>query len=132
MEKGKLSLRIEREHNQLSGQVVLENFQKEEIRIWQEGSQWGDEILSFELIDNDKKIKFFPSPQIYTVNIPAFLTIEPGNSYVWQFDLKTGEWQSNVRYEGFSTENLKAKLEIQDTKLSKEFNIWTGILISNN
>lgn len=125
-----LTLKIEREADRLSGSAALSNHGGAAIKIWQLGSQWGDYNLSFQINGETGTIQFVKRPQIYTVNVPVSVALQPGDSEIWPFDLSDGSWQSNSDAEVNTAKNLTAIFEIEETQASKELGIWTGHITS--
>ena len=76
-----------------AGAVALINMGGAVIRIWALGNEWGDEMISFEVIGDSTVIQVMRSPQVYTRNVPSSIEVPAGGRHQIPFDLGDGSWQ---------------------------------------
>jgi hypothetical protein len=94
------------------------------VRLWRRGCSWGDRTLSFR-IDG---VEVVLSPQVYTVNRPAYADIDPGASQDIDFDLGDGNWTPWPLDPG---ERVVAVYEIPSSPEAAALGVWTGRIESD-
>lgn len=57
--------------------------------LWQRGSLWGDEALSFEVTQDGRTERITLKPQDYTVNIPLSVTMASQPAFSYELGKKT-------------------------------------------
>ena len=113
--------------------VLLRNHGGHDRRIWETSNSWGYFNLFFELTDSaGRKWVIKKRDTIFTVNLPSFITIVPGQIYI--FDVYFGnerEWQGLPlqRVESQPVQ-IRALYDSQPTPESKGSDVWTGHLES--
>jgi hypothetical protein len=113
--------------------VLIQNRSGHDQRIWETSNSWGYFNLSFELTDSTgKKWVVKKRDTIFTVNLSTFLTISPGQIYIFNIDfVKEREWQAFPirRVEGQIVQ-IRAIYDSTETPESKANDVWTGHLES--
>jgi hypothetical protein len=116
-----------------AGAVVLMNAGRTAIRVWQSGNQWGDTVLSFEVLRSGKVWRVFHKPQDYTRNVPSSKEVPAGARHAVAFDLGDGEWDAGAPIEQLTAPpaQLVAVYDVPPTPEARDRGIWTGQLRSN-
>jgi hypothetical protein len=115
--------------------VVLQNRGIYEQRIWETWNSWGYFNLSFEVADSTgKKWVVKKRDTGFTRNFPSFLTISPGQTYV--FDVYFGdahEWAGfPLRRGEENTVKMRALYSVPVSAEAKTSDVWTGHLESES
>ena len=98
------------------------------------GTSWGYQAISFELTTADgKKHVVSKRQQVFTINFPSTVVIEPGEHqvYVIHFD----EWweiHPPIPKRDEMSITLKAIYEVSPTPESAQYKVWTGRLESHD
>jgi hypothetical protein len=82
-----------------AGTVVLVNTGNQDVRLWHTGNSWGDTVLSFEMIRNEKVWRLLRQEHEYTRNVPSSFRLPAGDRHEWAFDLGDGEWEAEASAE---------------------------------
>jgi hypothetical protein len=117
-----------------AGIVLLANAGSKDIRVWQSGNQWGDTVLSFEILQGETVWRVFRRQQDYTRNVPSSVVVPPGKRHVLIFDLDDGDWDAGAPIERLATPPAQL-VAVYDVPLSPEaidHGVWTGQLRSNS
>lgn len=134
MQKPALSVRIElRSSAPPAGNVVLRNNGSVDIRVWRRGNSWGDNTVTFQVHRGGSVQKFSEKPRVYTRNIPAYITLAPGQTQEIPFDLSaSGGWEPAWQPGPSATSGgtLAAVYKVAPTKELAEFGVWTGEIAS--
>lgn len=115
--------------------VVITNNSKKSQNLLQEGSSWGWETLSFELIDEKgNKYLIHRTPAIWTDNAPVYWVLKPGQQYVR--DICFAQiYQGQKSWAGFPEQltdggNLKVKMkaifEVRIDRSADNAPLWHG------
>lgn len=115
--------------------VILTNRSANKRRVFQEWCSWGWGALTFELMDEKRKT-WFPHklPKFFTYNFPAYWTLNPGESYVFDVDFANrsvwgdGFWLPPDHPTGLVT--LRAVYDVRADDESRKLNVWAGRITS--
>jgi hypothetical protein len=124
-----LHLEIRLDLPQLAGKVVLVNSSSADIHVWRMGNQWGDEALSFEVLQGSHVWRV---AQVYTRNVPSSVLIPAGATQEWPFDLKDGQWEAGVPIDQLMAPGaqLIAIYDVPPSSDATQQGVWTGQLRS--
>ncbi len=114
--------------------VVMTNVSKESIRIWKENNSWGYFNLSFRVKDKNGKIfSLKKKPKGWNKNFPDWTIVPPGNHRVFEVMFDDSLWEKSPLPERGESAviKLQALYEIHETKEAKEYEIWTGQILSD-
>lgn len=127
-----IELQVQKSRPFPGGNVVVVNQGKSEIRVWRPGNEWGDEVLSFELVEDNAKWLFVRKPQVYTRNAPSSQNLQPGEAQQLPFDLSDGSWETEKQLQDISPDaKLVAIYNVPVTPEATQHNVWTGRVESN-
>jgi hypothetical protein len=103
-----------------------------EVRIWRTGNLWGDTVLSFELLPDERSYSVVRKPQVYTRNVPSSLKVPGGSRHELPFDLGDGEWEAGSPLDQLILPGaqLVAIYDVPQTPEALEHGVWTGQLRS--
>ena len=114
--------------------VIITNLSDKPVRLWRDWCSWGEQILSFEVTDeNGKAIVVKRNARSYNKNYPDWTLVPPGDHMVFEvsFDQTTGWTNAPMPEKGKSREvKMKAVFEIPEDKEAKENKVWTGKVCS--
>lgn len=115
-----------------AGAVALVNMRNAAVRIWRPGNEWGDGMISFELLRDSTVVRVVRSPQVYTRNVPGSIEVPPGGRHHIRFDLGDGSWQlaAPVRELFAMGARIVAIYEVLPSHEADEAGVWTGYLRS--
>jgi len=115
-----------------AGTVAFVNMRNEAVRIWRLGNEWGDEMISFELLHDSTIIRVVRSPQVYTRNVPGSIEVPAGGEHRVDFDLGDGSWQlAAPAHELYAMgTSIVAIYEVLPSHEADEAGVWTGYLRS--
>ncbi len=116
-----------------AGTVVLYNAGASEIRVWDTGTSWGNETLSFELNADGKTQSITLTPQDYTVNWPRHVALAPGQDYRIEFNLgDKRRWEPDLWHDRppVAGSELIAVYRSERSPESDKYGVWTGFLRS--
>lgn len=111
-----------------AGTVLVVNAGQEPLRLWRLGCSLGDETLSFSIATTEGPAEIQRKPQVYTVNPPATVQIQAGETYSIPFDLDDGSWAPPPPPRGIS---LRARFLISDSDDARGHDVWTGAITSD-
>lgn len=117
---------------QPTGAVVLVNTGSADVRLWRTGNQWGDTVLSFEVLRGDDIWRVVRQPQVYTRNVPSSVVVPAGTTHEWPFDLSDGQWDADAPIDQLIVPGAQF-IASYDVPLSPEalgHGVWTGQLRS--
>lgn len=111
--------------------VVIRNQSDKPVRVWRELNSWGYYCLSLEARSPDGKIFLIKKKQIFAwnSNFPDPFLIQAGEYFVIQVILKD-VWEGYPVNDGKLSLRAHYKIEADADKASKDYNIWTGELVS--
>ena len=111
-----------------AGSAVLTNRGSSEIRVWRTGNSWGDEALSFEGTRGRSVHRIMRDPQVYTRNVPLFVSLKPGERYEIPFDLRDGSWppEAAIRRLQAPGVQLAAVYEVPRSPEATAHAVWSG------
>jgi len=115
--------------------VLLANRGDHQQRIWQTWNYWGYYTLSFQITDSAGKSWVVKKRNtMFTRNVPSFLAIPPGQTYV--FDIYFGDkhdWDGfPIRRGEEHTVQIRALYDVPVSSESKTYEVWTGHLKSES
>jgi hypothetical protein len=129
-----LAIRLDvRRNADVGGTVIITNASSGEVRIFEVGSEWGDEAPSFDVIASGSAMHVVRKPQVYTVNVPATVALPAGGSYEIPFDLGDGTWETDAAAGALAAPDAKlvAVYEIPPSPEALEQHVWTGTVRSD-
>jgi hypothetical protein len=103
------------------------------LRIWDDAFEWGYYALSFELVREHGDVRaIHKKPMDFTVNVPAWLRLEPPDHLV--FDVFLGDrrvWDGVPQaLPNCERAQLRAIYEVREDARSAELHVWTGRVAS--
>ena len=115
-----------------AGNVVLINTGNQDVRLWRTGNSWGDTVLSFKVIRDEKVWRLLRREHEYTRNVPSSFELPAGDRHEWAFDLGDGEWEAEDSAEQLSVLGawLVAVYDVPRTPEAVGHAIWIGRLQS--
>jgi hypothetical protein len=115
-----------------AGDITLENATETTIRTWRLGNEWGDQMISFEVLRGTTASRVVKAPQVYTKNVPSPVDVPAGARHRIPFDLGDGTWQMHPpASELFSADaNLVALYEVPESREARAAGVWIGRLRS--
>src|SRR5262249_5470529 len=111
-----------------TGVVVLVNTGGTDVRVWQTGNQWGDTVLSFEVLQNGLVYPIVRREQEYTRNVPSSFVLPARSVHEWPFDLGDGDWDAEIPVDQLNVPQAQL-VAIYDVPRSPEavnHGVWTG------
>jgi len=76
-----------------AGAVALVNTRDVAVRTWRLGNEWGDQMISFEVVRGEAMTLVVRAPQVYTRNVPSPISVPAGARHPVPFDLGDGTWR---------------------------------------
>jgi hypothetical protein len=122
---GAIDLRRPSEHFH----VEITNASGKPIRLWKEGSSWGDSNLSFEVtVEGGRSVTVQKTPRCYFKNAPFSEVIPPGGHLKREVTFDPREWDGWPLPEanGRTAVRMKAIYAIRAEPDAKAYGIWTG------
>ena len=119
-------------HMPPAGTVVLINARDVAVRTWRLGNEWGDEMISFEVLNDSTVTRVTRSPQVYTRNVPGSIEVLAGSRHCVPFDLGDGSWQLGApARELFGPgARIVAVYEVPRSDEASTAGVWAGCLHS--
>lgn len=116
--------------------VTITNTGSEDVRLWGKNFLYGYYAFSL-LIRKPNEIN--PSLKIgrksigWTVNVPDYFELNPGQSLQLELDIKDGNWDLSglTGYLNDAEAFVSVELFIEENELTREYNITTGRFVSN-
>lgn len=109
--------------------VLWRNTSDRPLRIWAESSSWGYESLSFEITDaTGQHWRALKRKSVFTRNIPAYVTIAPGQTLVKRVffgDTRTWEGFPVEKDQPFSV-RMRAVFQVAQSPEAAQSAVWTG------
>jgi hypothetical protein len=118
-----LAIRLDvRRNADVGGTVIITNASSGEVRIFEVGSEWGDEAPSFDVIASGS-----------AMHVPATVALPAGGSYEIPFDLGDGTWETDAAAGALAAPDAKlvAVYEIPPSPEALEQHVWTGTVRSD-
>lgn len=111
-----------------TGAVVFVNTGSTDVSIWQMGNQWGDRVLSFEVIHNGGVWRIFRREQVYTRNVPSSFLLLAGSRHEWPFDLGDGDWDAETPIDQLLVPHaqLVAVYDVPPSPEAVNHGVWVG------
>jgi hypothetical protein len=115
-----------------TGAAVLVNRGGAPVRIWADGTSFGDEALSFEAVIAGRTERITRMPRVYTVNPAAAVPIPPGVRLGISFDLGDGTWEPEAVIDILRRAGalLMAVYTVPDSAEAVRLGVWSGVLRS--
>jgi hypothetical protein len=112
----------------LSGSVILSNRGGKEIRIWNTANSWGDDVVSFEVLQGERTLHIVHKPQIYTRNVPSSIVVPPGARHRLPFNLGDGSWITETPTGQLveSATEIVALYDVPETVEALKYDVWMG------
>lgn len=135
----KIAVPIHHQHRSLyTGQqfhVLVKNVSDAPLRLWTDRYSWGYENLSFEVIAEDGRVTSVKKrPREWSKNIPDWLQLQPGDSYVLTVNFSAADiWENPpeaLAGKKPSLFKMRAVYEIKPDDQSTKHAVWTGKLES--
>lgn len=127
-----LSLEITHLHSDGVVEVVLGNESKSALRLWNEDNSWGAGRWRVFCNSQGRLRSFFQaSDQIFTMNVPSFGDLRPGERLPLTLHLNTDIWKSAVGSAKASFAPGDVITVVYDVPWSKEAStnhVWVGLV----
>jgi len=112
--------------------VILRNISEKPQRIWKESNSWGYSVLYFEVVDEKSGKNYIrKKPKNWRKNFPEFLTIDAGQSLVYNISFMNEDWDIFSSFFKLKNFNIQAILDIPEDSQAKQYGVWTGTAKSN-
>jgi hypothetical protein len=115
-----------------AGSAILVNLGRTRVRFWQMGNQWGDGVLSFEVLLDGRTWRLSRRQQIYSRNVPSSAAVLAGATHRISFDLGDGSWEGEARVDQLIDPGarLVAVYDVPQTPEAEKYGVWVGKLRS--
>lgn len=131
-----IELHLDYNKSKMVFNLKLVNISKTPIKIWSTRYSFGYYSIYFKIseIKIGGRIFYIKRKLIrWTVNIPDFISIQPGSFKILELDLNDGTWNLKELYKADSQINIDINgiLKIAPDENTSKYNIMTGSYESN-
>lgn len=138
------TLQCEVSHVERNGivSVRISDSTERPIRIWKESNSWGAAHWRVLILRNGHLQTFFQNPdQFFTVNVPAFVEIQPKGHFDIKLNLNGGNWCSGGECANYNDRGIGGRqinfrpgdvvvviYDVARTDESSRFGVWYGVV----